>query len=91
MAGAAQRTTARKASGEHDHMQCNTCGRAMRCPRCDGAIGGRKGGKAEVSKGFSSPVVRARAMQTRGLITLAVMQAIIAEHDRRIKAAAGLQ
>ena len=50
MAGSAQRTTARKASGEYP---CPACQKPMRCPSCDGASGGRKGGKANVPKGFA--------------------------------------
>lgn len=58
-------------------LNCPTCKHKLRCPRCDGARGGRKGGKAKVSKGFATPAVMRKAMITRGVLAyIALEQAV---------------
>ena len=44
-------------------MRCPKCGHSWKRKAC--VTGGRKGGSAKVSKGFSSPDVLARALATR--------------------------
>ena len=44
-------------------MRCPHCGHIM--PNPTAQAGGRVGGRARVAKGFTSPAVQARALETR--------------------------
>jgi len=72
-------------------MICAKCGKRIICARCAGARGGAIGGRAKVRKGNGTAAGKARWLYARGIIALAVMQAMLDAADKRAVKAAGMQ